>query len=161
MGGPGSMPTADPDEIPVVTSVVPLLFMFDCPGADAEGFADMQHGFLAGVDPEADALSVESTGGSHRRRAGGHWKLKRVLEFEGVPGGVGRFVVFAATAVARESVARFLGKMGLEPGILHEQPNVRRSILGKLENNAVVGFAVVILTPDDEGKARAETSQLD
>ena len=56
------MPTADPDELPVVTAVFLLLFMFDSPGADAEGFVDMQHGFLAGVDPEL-CLSVESTGG--------------------------------------------------------------------------------------------------
>jgi predicted nucleotide-binding protein len=49
--------------------------------------------------------------------------------------------------------------LGLDPIILHEQTNAGRSILGKLEHNADVGFAVVLLTPDDVGAAKAEFTQ--
>ena len=46
-------------------------------------------------------------------------------------------------------MARFLAKLDLEPVILHEQPNMGRTIIEKFEAHANVGFAVVLLTPDD------------
>lgn len=41
--------------------------------------------------------------------------------------------------------------MGLEAIVLHEQPNAGKTIIEKFENAADVGFAIVLLTPDDEG----------
>ncbi len=38
--------------------------------------------------------------------------------------------------------------------ILHEQPSGGRTIIEKLEHNADVAFVVVLLTPDDLGRAR-------
>lgn len=52
---------------------------------------------------------------------------------------------------ARESVARLLEHLGLKPIILHEQPDRGRTIIEKFESYAAVGFAVVLLTPDDVG----------
>lgn len=49
------------------------------------------------------------------------------------------------------SVARFLEKLDLHPIILHEQPNMGRTVIEKFEAHADVGFAVVLLTPDDIG----------
>ena len=43
--------------------------------------------------------------------------------------------------------------MKLEPVILHEQPNEGRTIIEKFEQHADVGFAVVLLTPDDMGRS--------
>ena len=49
-------------------------------------------------------------------------------------------------------VARFPETLGLEPIILHEQANAGRAIIEKFEDHADdVAFAVVLLTPDDEG----------
>lgn len=62
------------------------------------------------------------------------------------------FIVHGHDGEARESVARFLAQVGLEPVILHEQANRGRTIIEKVEANADVGFAVVLLTPDDEGR---------
>jgi hypothetical protein len=59
------------------------------------------------------------------------------------------FVVHGHDVGAKESVARFLEKLGLAPIILHEQPNVGRTVIEKFEAFATVGFAVVLLTPDD------------
>jgi predicted nucleotide-binding protein len=56
--------------------------------------------------------------------------------------------------MARESVARFLEQIGFEAIILHEQANQGRTIIEKFEAHADVGFAVVLLTPDDEGRAK-------
>ena len=41
--------------------------------------------------------------------------------------------------------------MGIEIIILHEQPNQGRTIIEKFEAHSDVGFAIVLLTPDDLG----------
>lgn len=64
------------------------------------------------------------------------------------------FVVHGHDDAARETVARFLERLDLEPVILHEQPNMGRTIIEKFEDHSDVGFAVVLLTPDDVGAVR-------
>ncbi|WP_421789930.1 TIR domain-containing protein [Hyphobacterium sp.] len=66
------------------------------------------------------------------------------------------FIVHGHDEGARESVARLLSEAGLKPIILHEQPNKGRTIQEKLVDEANVGFAVVLLTPDDVGRAVSE-----
>lgn len=61
------------------------------------------------------------------------------------------FVVHGHDDGAREMVARFLEKIGFEAIILHEQANQGRTVIEKVEAHGDVGFAVVLLTPDDEG----------
>lgn len=61
------------------------------------------------------------------------------------------FLVHGHDEGPRETVARFLEKIGFDPIILHEQANRGRTIIEKIEANRDVGFAVVLLTPDDEG----------
>lgn len=65
------------------------------------------------------------------------------------------FVVHGHDDGRKETVARFLTKLGLEPVILHEHANEGKTIIEKFEkHSADVGFAVVILTPDDVGGPR-------
>ena len=64
------------------------------------------------------------------------------------------FIVHGHDGEAKESVARFLDKIGIVPIILHEQPNKGRTIIEKVEAFSEVGFAVILLTPDDEGKKK-------
>jgi predicted nucleotide-binding protein len=62
------------------------------------------------------------------------------------------FVVHGHDEGARESVARFLDKLDLESIILHERPNKGRTLITKFrEESADIGFAVVLMTPDDQG----------
>jgi hypothetical protein len=70
------------------------------------------------------------------------------------------FVVHGHDTEAKESVARFIERLGLEPIILHEQPSSGRTLIEKFEVFADVGFAVVLLTPDDVGAAAGEESKL-
>ena len=70
------------------------------------------------------------------------------------------FIVHGHDDSAKEAVARFLEKLGLEPIILHEQPNQGRTIIEKFEDHADVAFAVVLLTPDDVGGLRDEPLDL-
>lgn len=60
------------------------------------------------------------------------------------------FVVHGHDEAAHQAVARFLEQLGLEAIILREQPDQGRTIIEKFEHCASeVGFAVVLLTPDD------------
>jgi len=61
------------------------------------------------------------------------------------------FVVHGHDEALREKVARTLEKLGLKPIILREQPNEGKTLIEKFESKADVGFAVVLLTPDDIG----------
>jgi predicted nucleotide-binding protein len=66
------------------------------------------------------------------------------------------FVVHGHDDGAREAVARFLEKIGFEAIILHEQASRNRTVIEKIEANSDVGFAVVLLTPDDVGRSIKE-----
>lgn len=67
------------------------------------------------------------------------------------------FIVHGHDEAPRETVARFISGIGLDPVILHEQANRGMTIPEKLIANGNVGFAVVLLTPDDVGRAKSET----
>lgn len=67
------------------------------------------------------------------------------------------FIVHGHDDGAREMVARFLEKIGLEAVILHEQANQGRTVIEKVVAHGDVGFAVVLLTPDDEGSVKGGT----
>ena len=69
------------------------------------------------------------------------------------------FVVHGHDEGMREAVARFLEKLEIEPLILHEQANQGRTIIEKIEGNSDVGFAVVLLSPDDQGAKSGESPQ--
>jgi predicted nucleotide-binding protein len=69
------------------------------------------------------------------------------------------FVVHGHEEGPREAVARFLERLGFQPIILHEQANRGRTVIEKVEDHSDVGFAVIILTPDDVGSLKGETPQ--
>lgn len=62
------------------------------------------------------------------------------------------FIVHGHDVAARESIARFIERLGFEAVILHEQANRGGTVIEKIEANCDVGFAIVLLTPDDEGR---------
>ena len=67
------------------------------------------------------------------------------------------FIVHGHDEAPRETVARFVDGIGFEPVILHEQADRGMTILEKLIANGNVGYAIVLLTPDDMGRRRSET----
>jgi len=67
------------------------------------------------------------------------------------------FLVHGRDNDAKNEVARFLSKIGLEEIILHERPNSGRHLLTKFqEESEGASFAVVLITPDDEGGLSGE-----
>jgi predicted nucleotide-binding protein len=62
------------------------------------------------------------------------------------------FIVHGHDAAAKNEVKNLIQLAGLNPVILHEQPNSGRTIIEKFERyGRAAGFAVVLLTPDDVG----------
>jgi predicted nucleotide-binding protein len=71
------------------------------------------------------------------------------------------FIVHGHDNEPKEATARFLGTLGFKPIILHEQANKGRTIIQKFRDEAAdVGFAVVLMTEDDEvSSGRKRTRQ--
>lgn len=66
------------------------------------------------------------------------------------------FIVHGRDKETKLEVARFVEKLGLEPIILDEQANQGRTLIEKFEAHSNVGYAIVLLTPDDEGALKGE-----
>jgi predicted nucleotide-binding protein len=69
------------------------------------------------------------------------------------------FIVHGHDEISKLSLAHFLHGLKLNPIILHDEPNRGRTLIEKFEQNAVsVGYAFVLLTPDDVGGDSGVTS---
>lgn len=66
------------------------------------------------------------------------------------------FIVHGHDETAKVTVARFLDKAGFEPIILHEQANLGKTIIEKLDYYTDVDFAIVLYTECDLGRAKEE-----
>lgn len=67
------------------------------------------------------------------------------------------FIVHGHDDAMKQEVARFIEQLSLNPIILNEQVNKGKTIIEKLESNADVGFAVILLSPCDLGKSKKDT----
>jgi predicted nucleotide-binding protein len=66
------------------------------------------------------------------------------------------FVVHGHDDAMKLGVARALEKLDFKPVILHEQPDKGRTLIEKFTDYSDVGFAVVLLSPDDVGRSRTD-----
>ena len=103
------------------------------------------------VDMIDSTLGVIESGRFAERKAKVLAGLERRRLAKQAPTGKKVFVVHGHDEGAKESIARFLEKLGFEPIILHEQASGGRTIIEKVEHYGEVAFAVVLLTPDDIG----------
>ncbi|MCI8365047.1 MAG: DNA-binding protein [Eubacterium sp.] len=68
------------------------------------------------------------------------------------------FVVYGHDEIARTQLEALLRRWDLEPIILDQQASGGQTIIEKLEEyGSDVGYAIVLATPDDEGKAKDES----
>jgi predicted nucleotide-binding protein len=67
------------------------------------------------------------------------------------------FIVHGRDEGPREAVSNILKSLGLVPIILNQLPNRSRAVIEKIEEHSDVGFAVILLTPDDDGNLKGET----
>jgi predicted nucleotide-binding protein len=122
-----------------------------------ETFVDVSR--LSKSPPSVDELFL------HERPTLPQYLPQSIMSFNGLinaaersrpPHGRRVFIVHGRDAGVKSEVARTVSQLGLDPIILHEQPNRGLTLVEKLEQYADVGFAIVILTPDDEGKLVGE-----
>lgn len=66
------------------------------------------------------------------------------------------FIVHGHDNEVKEAVSHVVTKLGLEPVILSEESNSGKTIIEKLEYYGKVGYAIILLTPCDKGKAVSE-----
>lgn len=92
-------------------------------------------GFIEILDKEIQLNAAGTTSPSNQNTEDGH-KI---------------FLVHGRDDSALNGVARFLEKLDCDVVILREQPNKGLTIIEKIEEYSDVGFAVVLLTPDDRG----------
>lgn len=69
------------------------------------------------------------------------------------------FIVHGRDHGPRDAIRNFLRDLEVEPVVLEDQPNQGRTIIEKSEANVDVGFAVIILTPDDIGAPKDEKDE--
>lgn len=119
-------------------------------GGNRYSLTKIQESYRKGI--QEAVISLESLRDLLRERVEEHAETGLGLEAEDErPIGNQVFIVHGHDEVAKEAVARFVSRLGLDPIILHERPNAGRTIIEKLEGHLDVDFAVVLLTPDDIG----------
>ena len=70
------------------------------------------------------------------------------------------FIVHGHDEAAKQAIAGFVRRFGLNAIILDEQANRGQTIIEKFEENAdEAGFAIVLLTPDDVGAPKDKTDE--
>jgi len=67
------------------------------------------------------------------------------------------FIVHGHDIAAVDQIELLLRRWGLEPIILRDKPNMRLTVIEKIEANAEVGYGMVLLTPDDLGGVSKES----
>jgi len=72
------------------------------------------------------------------------------------------FIIHGHNETKKLELARFLEvELKIETTILHEKPNIGRTIIEKFEDYSGVDFAVALWTADDEGKSKMESDLTD
>lgn len=71
------------------------------------------------------------------------------------------FIVHGSDNETKQEVSRVVSDLGLNAIVLHEQPNKGRTLIDKFEQESgMVGYALVLLTPDDEGRKKGTEGPL-
>ena len=71
------------------------------------------------------------------------------------------FIVHGHDDVLKSQLEIFLAEIGLEPIVLHRKADEGLTIIEKFEKHSDVGYAFILLTPDDVGYTVSEDSLLD
>ena len=71
------------------------------------------------------------------------------------------FIVHGHDHAAKAELEVFLQSLGVEPIVLHRQPDQGRTLIEKFEQHSDVGFAFILLTPDDVAYAADQDALAD
>ena len=97
--------------------------------------------------------------GKYNVQEKGQEEVKAILEGNDQKNNRKIFVVYGHDEIARTQLEALLRRWDLEPIILDQQASGGQTIIEKLEEyGGDVGYAIVLATPDDEGKSKAEST---
>ncbi len=71
------------------------------------------------------------------------------------------FVVHGRDEIAKSSLEIFLREIGLEPIVLHRQADEGLTVIEKFEKHSEVGYAFILLTPDEVAYLNADEQKSD
>lgn len=95
--------------------------------------------------------------GNHNVQGKNIQEVKNFLESNSSSGNRKVFVVYGHDEIARTQLEALLRRWDLDPIILDQQASSGQTIIEKLEEyGSDVGYAIVLATPDDEGKSKDE-----
>lgn len=118
---------------------------------------DIQHGKC--IRLSNGGLINAYTSGNHTVQGKAQEEVKAILEGTSAQASRKIFVVYGHDDISRTQLEALLRRWDLEPIILDQQASGGQTIIEKLEEYGEdVGYAIVLATPDDEGKAKTEPS---
>ena len=95
--------------------------------------------------------------GNHNIQGKNQQTVKDLLSETATSGNRKIFVVYGHDEIARTQLEAMIRRWDLEPIILDQQASSGQTIIEKLEEYRTdVGYAIVLATPDDDGKAKEE-----
>lgn len=71
------------------------------------------------------------------------------------------FVVHGHDEIAKTNLEVFLREIGLEPVVLHRQADEGQTVIEKFEKHSDVGYAFILLTPDEVAYIKSDDSKND
>lgn len=118
---------------------------------------DIQHGKIIRLDNGGIVNCFNS--GKYTVQGKAQEEVKAIIEGTQMPGNKEIFVVYGHDDIARTQLEALLRRWDLEPIILDQKASGGQNIIEKLEEyGSSVGYAIILATPDDEGKANSESS---
>ena len=117
----------------------------------AEG---MRRAYVAGLSTSGAVLRSMIRQVENRINEARHLPAAEVGQPITNPGDV--FIVHGRDEGAKDTVSRFVERIGLKPIVLMEMPSKGNTIIEKFEAHADVGYAIVLLTADDSGALHGE-----
>lgn len=129
----------------------------NCPTISIVEIKDIQYGKCISLSNGGKVNCFSS--GKHSVQGKNQDAVKAILEGNAASANRKIFVVYGHDEIARTQLEALLRRWDLEPIILDQQASAGQTIIEKLEEyTADVGYAIVLATPDDEGKAKSETA---
>ena len=129
----------------------------NCPTMSIVEITDIQYGKCISLSNGGKVNCFSS--GKYSVQGKNQDAVKAILEGNAVYANRRIFVVYGHDEIARTQLEALLRRWDLEPIILDQQASAGQTIIEKLEEyTANVGYAIVLATPDDEGKAKSETA---
>jgi predicted nucleotide-binding protein len=120
--------------------------------------SDFQESYLSGLESASSVLqSMVEEINEYWENGSEHSELSEKTNKPSLKKEV--FIIHGHDEGTKETIARFILKIGLTPIILHEQPNRGKTIIEKFEQHANVNFALALLTPDYIGGDKSDSKK--